>query len=52
MKEVIEMLKNVFKTVGKAFIKLCLAFIMLIALFYLKFYETKPFQTPKNVKAQ
>lgn len=48
MKEVIEMLKNIFKKVGKAFVNLCLAFIMLIALFYLRFYETKPFYASKK----
>ena len=42
------MLMKIFKKVGKAVVNLCLAFIMLIALFYLRGYETKPFYTPKE----
>ncbi|MDO5825295.1 MAG: hypothetical protein Q4Q22_02855 [Methanosphaera sp.] len=42
------MLKEIFKKVGKAFVNLCLAFIMLIGLFYLRFYETKPFYASKK----
>lgn len=43
------MLKNLIKKVGKAFITICLAFIMLIAIFYLRIYETKPYYMPKAV---
>ncbi len=42
------MLMEILKKVGKAFVSLCLSVIMLIALFYLRFYETKPFYTPQE----